>query len=711
MPGCLRHFSHLLRSGLWRILSVSLLVAGSTIAQYCWAQSAGASYGFDNTLLPQPSSFHVGEGEFLLSRDFAARVDKYHDERLDHAIRRAMRQLEDRAGLQFPIDATSGTSSTAPFVVTVDASGEGVQSVDEDESYALTVTPKAVHLSAATDVGAMRGLETLLQLVQNDEHGYFLPVISIRDAPRFRWRGLMIDCSRHFEPISVIERSLDGMAAVKLNVFHWHLSDDQGFRMQSKLFPLLTGAGSDGQYYTQEQAREIVTYARARGIRVVPEFDMPGHTSSWMVGYPQLASAPGPFHIQTGFGVFDPTMDPTRDSTYRFLDKFIGEMVTIFPDRYVHIGGDENNGVEWRQNPHIQAFMRAHHMTTTPELQAYFNQRLLQIIKKYGKRMIGWDEVLTPGLPSSVTIQSWRGYKSLAQAARQGNGGVLSEGYYLDHMLPASEYYKADPIPAGSDLPLADRAHILGGEACVWGEYVDQRNIDSRIWPRTAAIAERLWSPQSVDDVNDMYRRLRIESLRLERLGLTQISQEDASLRFLAGTWQIGPLQVLASTLEPVDFDVRSAYSHANHITTLAPLGNVVDALPPDPPFRHQFEFLVKDYLTSPRTQSQQSTELRAIFEQWIAAEPGVLGLMASSPLLAEVKERPAQLSELGSMGLTSLSYLSSGQTAPAGWRAAQMNVIKNAALPVALTRFAVLDQLRSMAEAVSESPAAPEAK
>jgi hexosaminidase len=711
MLGCLSHFSHFLRSGLWRGLSAGLLVAGSTIVQHSSAQPAGASHGFDNTLLPQPSSFHVGQGEFFLSPDFAARVDKYQDERLDQAIRRAMRQLEDLAGLQFPIDATSGASSAAPFVVTVDGPGDAVQSADENESYSLTVTPKAVHLSAATDVGAMRGLATLWQLVQNDERGYFLPAVSIQDAPRFRWRGLMIDCSRHFEPINVIERTLDGMAAVKLNVFHWHLSDDQGFRMQSKLFPLLTGVGSDGQYYTQEQAREIVSYARARGIRVVPEFDMPGHTSSWMVGYPQLASAPGPFHIQTSFGVFDPTMDPTRDSTYQFLDKFIGEMVTIFPDRYVHIGGDENNGVEWKQNPRIQAFMRAHHMTTTAELQAYFNQRLLQIIKKYGKRMIGWDEVLTPGLPSSVAIQSWRGYESLAQAARQGYDGLLSAGYYLDHMVPASEYYKADPIPASSDLPTANRAHILGGEACVWGEYVDERNIQSRIWPRTAAIAERLWSPQSVDDVDDMYRRLRIESLRLERLGLRQISQEDASFRFLAGTWQIGPLQVLASTLEPVDFNERSAYSRAHHITTLTPLDRVVDALPPDPPFRHQFELLVEDYLKSPRTQSQQAAELHAIFESWIAAEPGVFSLMDHAPLLAEAKERPAQLFELGNIGLTSLSYLSSGQAAPAGWRAAQMEVIKTAASPVALTRFAVLDQLRSLLVAVSENPTAPKTK
>jgi hexosaminidase len=211
MLGCLRHFSRLLRSGLRRGLSVGLLVAGTTIVQQSLAQPAEASHGFDNTLLPQPSSLHVGQGEFLLSPDFAARVDKHQDERLDQAIRRAMRQLEDLAGLQFPTDTTSDASSAAPFVVTVDGPGEAVQSVDEDESYSLTVTSKVVHLSAATDVGAMRGLETLLQLVQSDERGYFLPAVSIQDAPRFRWRGLMIDCSRHFEPISVIEHTLDGI--------------------------------------------------------------------------------------------------------------------------------------------------------------------------------------------------------------------------------------------------------------------------------------------------------------------------------------------------------------------------------------------------------------------------------------------------------------------------------------------------------------------
>lgn len=673
-------------------------------AQPGLTQPATPPYSFRNALMPQPRSLHAETDHLFLTADFSAATDKFHDARLDGAIVRAMKRMADETGLQ--LNTEPATGAAAPLVISVDGPGERVQSIDEIESYSLTVRPQGVRLSAATDVGAMRGLATLAQLVQNDGERYFLPAVSIQDSPRFRWRGLMLDCSRHFEPVGVIERTLDGMEAVKLNVFHWHLTDDQGFRIQSKIFPLLTQLGSNGQYYTQQQAREIVAYARARGIRVVPEFDVPGHTSSWMVGYPQLGSSAGPFHIQTGFGIFNSVMDPTRGSTYRFLDRFIGEMAAIFPDRYMHIGGDENNGVAWRNNRRIQAFMRAHHMTTTAGLQAYFNQRLLKILDRHGKRMIGWDEVLTPGLPKSVAVQSWRGFASLAQAVREGHDGILSAGYYLDHMVTASDYYKVDPIPPTSTLDPADRARILGGEACMWGEYVDPRNVDSRIWPRAAAIAERLWSPQSVDDVNDMYRRLRIESLRLEALGLTHISQEDASLRALAGASKIGPLQVLASALEPVDFSVRGAHSRQYHVTNQMPLDHVVDALPPDPPFRHRFDLLVQACLKSPQAQSQPSVGLHAIFKQWIAAQPGVQRLLDHSPLLAEVKPRPAQLAELGSIGLQSLSYLSSGQAAPAGWRATQLSTIQDAEAPVALTQFDFLDPLRSLANAVKESPA-----
>jgi hexosaminidase len=688
-------------AGSWlvRVAMLSVLTAAPAMAR-----SSSSPFAFHNNLMPEPARLEVGQGYFLLLPGLTATTDKFHNARLDHAIARAMRQLKEQTGVVVATKVKHGASNGAAFVVSVDGPGAAVQTVIADESYQLEVTSQGIHLHAPAVAGALAGLQTLLQLVQNNGTEYFLPGVSIQDHPRFPWRGLMIDCSRHFIPISKIKQIINGMAAVKLNVLHWHLSDDQGFRIQSKVFPLLTKDGSGGKFYTQQQAKEIVAYAHARGIRVVPEFDVPGHTSSWVVGYPQLASAKGPFHIQDRFGVFNPVLDPARKSTYQFLNKFIGEMVKIFPGPYFNIGGDEVNGVEWRENPRIQAFMRKRHLKNSAALQAYFNRRLLKIVTSYHKRMIGWDEVLVPGLPKSVTIQSWRGYKSLAKAARQGHDGILSSGYYLDHMTRASKYYEVDPVPEGSTLTPDEKKRILGGEACMWSEYVDGTTVDSRIWPRAAAIAERLWSPRSVNNVNDMYRRLHVESLRLASLGLTQISQEWSSLRQMAGAGQLGPLRVLAKTMEPVSWNQRARHANEYKITTHDPLDHWVDALRPDPPFRHDFKLMVARYLQAPRREQASGMKLTKLFEQWIAAEPGVMKMMEHAPLLAQARARPGQLAQLGRIGVAAVSYLSSGEAAPQGWKQKQLAVIDAAAKPVALTQFDVLGPLKRMVESVPEN-------
>jgi len=665
------------------------------------AFSQDSSPGFINTLIPQPSQLLMRAGRVAITPSFAAIADRFRDARLDAAIGRSVDRI--KAQTIIPIPAPPATDNpAAALVVTVDGPGESIQSSDEDESYSLEVTSAGAHLRAATVVGAMHGLETLEQLVQSEATGPFVPAVSIQDTPRFRWRGLMIDCARHFISVEVIKRTLDGMAAVKLNVFHWHLSEDQGFRIESKVFPKLTELGSDGLFYTQEQVREIVAYARDRGIRVVPEFDVPGHTSAWFVGYPDLASAPGPFHIERKFGVFDPVMDPTRESTYKFLDTFIGEMAAIFPDHFMHIGGDENNGVEWKVNPRIQDFMRQHNLKDTAALQNYFNQRLLKLLEKHGKHMIGWDEILTPDLPKDIMVQSWRGFDSLATGARNGYRGILSAGYYLNLMSTAAAHYAIDPLPQDSDLSPEQQARILGGEACMWEEQTSSQSIDSRIWPRTAAIAERLWSPRNVNDADDMYRRLAAESLRLETLGLTHITHEEASLRQLSGTQQIDALQILASVLEPVTFNQRAHMQHANQLT---PLNQLVDALSPDPPSRHDFELLAHTYLQNPAGRREDEAKLAATFKTWIAAEPGVLRVMASSPRLAQAQTRAQQLTELGALGLEAISYLSSGQPAGAGWKAEKLAVLDDAEKPQALVRFTVIQPLRDLINAVPESP------
>ena len=444
-------------------------------------------------LMPQPAQVSIESGSLALDSTFAVEVPGKTSMRLTAAIDRAVRRVEMETGLRH---GGPGVSERTRLVVRVEHSALPVQTLDEDESYSLHVTASVAEIDAATELGAMHGLETLIQLVQPGSNGYFIPAVSIDDAPRFRWRGLMIDCGRHFEPVAVIKRNLDGMAAVKLNVFHWHLTEDQGFRIESRVFPKLTGQGSDGDFYSQQDAKEIVAYARARGIRVVPEFEMPGHSTAWLAAYPSLASGSTPEGIRREFAISPYAIDPTREATYTFIGRFLTEMAGIFPDAYVHIGGDETPAPDWKKNPRILAFMKVHHLSDNDALQAYFNTRVLRIVSGLHKHMMGWDEVLTPGLPKDVIVQSWRGEASLAKGAKLGYEGVLSAPYYLDGMKPAETHYLADPLPATSDLSADERKRILGGEVCMWGEHIDARTIDSRIWPRTAAIAERFWSPK-----------------------------------------------------------------------------------------------------------------------------------------------------------------------------------------------------------------------
>lgn len=663
------------------------------------AQSARTQV-FVNNLMPQPSSLTPGSGSLALTSTFAVQIagsSAENDTRLRSAIERATRRIEMATGLPH---AGTGVTPTTPLHLHVDRPGEEVQTIDEDETYTLKITPTGIDIAAKTDVGAIHALETLIQLVQPGPQGYILPAVSIDDAPRFRWRGLMIDCARHFEPIPVIKRTLDGMAAVKLNVFHWHLTEDQGFRMQSLVFPKLTALGSDGLFYTQAEAREIVAYARDRGIRVVPEFEMPGHSTAWLMAYPELASGSTPTSIRREFGVSDYAIDPTRDETYTFIDTFLGEMATIFPDAYVHIGGDESPAPDWKKNPRILAFMRQHDLKNNDALQAYFNTRVLKTIARLHKHMVGWDEVLTPGLPKDVVIQSWRGGDALTKGAKLGYEGVLSAPYYLDGMKPAGVHYLADPLPSTADLTPDQRKLVLGGEVCMWAEHLSARTIDSRIWPRTAAIAERFWSPESVQDVDDMYRRLEPISIELETLGLTHLESGDAGLRELAATEDIEALRTIAAALEPVSFGERY---HAQRTNQLTALDRVVDSVRPDPPSRHFIELRVKRFLTSPTTDTQDRTYLDAWFTSLTTAIPIVERQMHTSPRLADASTRVAQIPALAAVAHQSLTFLASGQHAPTGWKTAQLQKLAEAKKPSALVRFNFLEALNQLVAAVPD--------
>src|ERR1051325_11106697 len=418
-------------------------------------------------LMPMPRSIDLEQGRLRIDSAFSVAVTGFTDDRLTRAVKRTMGRLARRTGITLA-DTSVRDSATARLVIQAQGGGEAIQTETEDESYTLEVTPERAALRAPTVVGVLRGVETLLQLVTADSVGFFVPAVRIADAPRFPWRGLLVDAGRHFEPVEVIKRTLDGMAVVKLNVFHWHLSEDQGFRVESRRFPLLQRDGSDGLFYTQTQIRDVVAYARDRGIRVVPEFDMPGHVSSWLVGYPRYASGRGPYRIQRTWGVFDPTFDPTREVVYQFIDAVIGELAPLFPDPYWHVGGDEVNGVEWDASARIRGFKRLHHLVDNAALQAYFNQRLSAILTKHGKRMVGWDEILNPDLPQTAVVQSWRGLEYLPQAVRAGHRAILSAPYYLDHMESAEDHY-VDPLPDSLGLTTEEAARLLGGE----DHYVD----------------------------------------------------------------------------------------------------------------------------------------------------------------------------------------------------------------------------------------------
>jgi len=510
----------------------------------------------------------------------------------------------------------------------------------------------------------------------------------------------MIDVARHFQTMDVLKRNLDGMAAMKMNVFHWHLSEDQGFRVESKKFPKLHQLGSDGNYFTQEQVKEIIAYARDRGIRVVPEFDIPGHSTSWLVGYPELGSAPGPYTIERRPGIFEPALDPTREEVYKFLDTFLGEMAALFPDDYLHIGGDENEGKQWDRNPAIQAYMKKNGIKDNHALQAYFNTRLLKILQKHKKKMVGWDEILQPELPKDAMIQSWRGTAALADAARKGYDGILSNGYYIDLIQPASQHYVPDPLPADSTLTPEEAKHVLGGEATMWAEWVTPETIDSRIWPRTAAIAERLWSPRTVTDVPDMYRRLAVISLQLEELGLTHKRNQEMMLRRLVRNDDIGPLRTLVSVIEPVK-EYRRYQQRPQ--TMLSPLTGVIDAALPDAEAARKFQWMVTEFLNDgPRFQLYHA-ELSEMLGDWQTAGASLNPLIDRSPALKEIKPLAQNLSQLGATGLEALSYLKLGMPPPKDWREQSLAKVEEAAKPYGALEFVVIAGVKQLVNAAAD--------
>ncbi|CAB3236550.1 unnamed protein product [Arctia plantaginis] len=406
--------------------------------------------------------------------------------------------------------------------------------MDMDEIYSLNISAVS-SLSSDSIWGALRGMETFVQLLylSDDYKSVFINATDIVDYPRYPHRGLLIDTSRHYISVSNILKTLDAMEMNKMNVLHWHIVDDQSFPYQSEKFPQLSaqGAYTPTMIYTKNNINHIVNYARDRGVRVLPEFDVPGHTRSWGVAYPNILTKCYQFGKLIGLG----PMDPTKNITYKLIGELFQEIQQRFPEKYFHVGGDEVQLSCWKSNPKILKFMRNNNMTKTSELHAYFMNKIIPLLGENSKPIV-WQEVFDKGVPlRDAIVQVWKSenYKTLVKILKAGHKLIYSASWYLDQLQNGGDwihYYKVDPrqmIPSSqTKLNLDD---IVGGEACMWGEVVDDRNIQSRVWPRTSAVAEKLWSPElpydrqdhySHNPPQDVFHRLEEHSCRMNRRGV-----------------------------------------------------------------------------------------------------------------------------------------------------------------------------------------------
>jgi hexosaminidase len=405
-------------------------------------------------LLPYPQQLELHQGEFVFTDKLKVQLPAGQPE-LKTAVKRFIQQSAIATHLDFT--AHSG----AQLLIRLDLAK--TTTAKQTEAYQLKISSKQIQLRARHVTGIKHGLNTLQQLIQRHSDKTVLPALRIEDEPRFSWRGLLLDPARRFLPIADIKRQLDLMAAVKLNVLHLHLTDDQGWRFESKVFPKLQQVGGKDGYYTQDELAELVLYAKERGIRVVPEIDVPGHTTALGLAYPELMTAPAPTAAEIHWGVHPAVLDPSNEQVYVFLQQLLSEVAEVFPDPYLHIGGDEVLPDRWQQNSAVQAFMQQQKLADVGALQAYFNRRVELILKSLGKTMIGWDEVLDDGLPDSVVVQSWRGTESLFQAAEKGHAAILSTGFYLDQPQTAAFHYRNDPLPDAVSVPEPDQIKSWSG--------------------------------------------------------------------------------------------------------------------------------------------------------------------------------------------------------------------------------------------------------
>ncbi len=638
------------------------------------------------SLMPQPRATTWTQGELKLEGAFQVHWQGRRDARLDRAVTRFQRDAGKLTGLDM--------ARVPGPTLTISSKGADPAA----EGYRLTVAAGGVTLEADGPTGVLRGLATLRQMVETSPSSAALPYATIDDAPRFAWRGLMIDTVRHFMSLETVERQIDAMERVKLNVLHLHLSNDQGFRVESKRYPKLQATG-DGQFYTQDQIRQLVAYAADRGVRIVPEFDVPGHTRAIADAYPDIALTPD--KPANAFAALDRALDPTKPQTYQFLDALFGEMAGLFPDAYFHAGGDEVGDAVLMDHPHVQAFMKAQGLTTKAALQGYFQRRVGEILKKHGKTMIGWEEVADdPALPKDVVVEAWQTSNATADAVAKGHRTIVSAGYYLDLLEPASFHYGFDPADASAagltpaevekgrkinpllaavlkdalvakplpPLTPEQEKLVLGGEAPIWAEIATDEMLDSRLWPRAAAVAERFWSPRTVRDTDDLYRRLPAAQSQLRLQGL----QDQANAARMAERLAPGSSEPVTTLLDLVGPTRNMARDHRilaalRGQQIVQELNTLADAAPVDSLVAHRFEARAKALAAGERS---EATALRADLTIWKANDARFQAVAKGRPALEAALPISTDIAELSAAGLLALDALEAGKPLSAGDRA-----------------------------------------
>lgn len=502
-------------------------------------------------IIPLPQRMTPGEGHFSITEATRIKTDDAAQgvaETLAAMLRRAT---------GFPIPVESGGAEAGAIALTTAGADESLGA----EGYALTVTPEQVEIRAPQPAGVFYGVQTIRQMLPAAIESetavagvdWTLPAVSIQDFPRFRWRGLHLDCGRYMFPVEFVKKFIDLMALHKLNTFHWHLTEDQGWRMEIKQYPKLTEIGSkrkaspypadrhtlDGKphegFYTQEDAKEIVAYAAERFITVVPEIEMPGHAVAALASYPELGCVGEGYEVRQFWGIAEDVFCAGNEEVFTFLQNVLDEVLELFPSEYIHIGGDECPKVRWENCPKCQARIKEEGLADEYELQSYFIRRMEKYLNDKGRRLIGWDEILEGGLAPNATVMSWRGTQGGIDAAMAGHDVVMSPNtyVYLDYyqsedtaneppaiggFVPLEKTYAFDPVEG---LPEDKAGYVIGGQGNVWTEYMPtSQQVEYMTYPRASAMAEAIWSDPALHNYDDFLSRLKPHLARLDKLSV-----------------------------------------------------------------------------------------------------------------------------------------------------------------------------------------------